>query len=523
MSVIGIDLGTCFSAAAHVINGTPEIIPNKHGNRITPSVAAFSRDEILIGEDADYIKDDPDFIFIEKSKVLIGSDHIYNTPMGPILPQDVAFYILKHIIDYSSDFIGHKITKVVVTVPAYFNAYQRKLTKQAAERTGVEVMRIISEPTAASLMTAKVPEGSNVLVYDLGGGTFDCSILEMNNGWARVISTNGNTNLGGKNFDECIAKYFVQDYENLNIIQKNKLLRLSEIVKKTLTTRNTAFLPLNEVIQGAMPINVTYGLLKSITRSLMDTTKHCVFNCMKDAELEQSNIHKILMVGGSSRMKMVFELLQSIFDVKPEILGNPDEVVALGCAAHAYDISGMSPATLLIDAIPLSIGVKLENGICKKVMYRNSPIPGESEEIFTTAYDNQEKVIIEVFQGENELSKNNVFLGTLELTGIEKATRGTPKIIVTFSVDSDAVLSIKARDLKTNVESSATFSYDTNNQVPIADEEQEILILNLKAEIENQLKIPNIDESARITAIEAMNENNIELLQSVMESLRNDF
>ena len=517
---IGIDLGTCFSASAYIDQGIPKIIPNHYGNAITPSCVAISHDEILVGEDANFVKNDPDFTYIEKSKILMGTSHIYHTPQGDYTPEDIASIILKHVLDYSNEFLRSNINNAVVTVPAYFNANQRRLTKEAAEKSGINVLRIISEPTAASLISGSIPEGSKILVYDLGGGTFDCSILEVYHDWARVIATHGDTNLGGKNFDEAIASHLVKQWKGLGTEKQIKLLDICEKTKKGLTNRDQVFVPINEIDSKLLPIKLTYKDFKTITKSLVDTTKYCIFECLKDAELEFSSINKVYMVGGSTRMRVVEEMLSSLFSVTPESLGNPDESVALGSAIHANDIYGKEASILLIDAIPLSLGIKLENGICKKIMMRNSPIPGESEEIFTTAQDNQEKVVIEIYQGENELAKNNVHIGTLELSGIHKGLRGEPKILVSFEVDSNAVLSVKASDLHTGVTTESKFNYNINLNVESKSEEIDLLLLSLKEKLFEFSKRQNISEEDTKLIEDALQDSNVEFVQSVVAHMQ---
>lgn len=515
---IGIDLGTCFTLSAYIKDGNPMIIPNTYGNRLTPSCVAISNSEILIGEDAVYVKNDPDYVFIEKSKINIGTKEKYKTPQGIFTPEDIAYIILKHTIEYSELYLGATISEAVVTVPAYFNAKQRKLTKEAAEKTGVKVLRIISEPTSASLATNGISKGSNILVYDFGGGTFDCSILQYNNDWAQVISTNGNINLGGKNIDECIVKHILPGI-NKNHQSYGKLVSMCEAAKKILSSKEEVVINLKEIFPNFDKVKLSYKDFKSITKDIINKTKGCIYECIKDSGLEIKEINHVLLVGGSSRLRPVQELLEQIFNKKPIFLNNPDESVALGAAIHAHELSEKDYKTLVIDIIPMSLSVKVDNGMCKKIILKNSPIPISKTEIFTTAYDNQESVVVEVYQGENELAKNNHFIGQITLDNIKKDVRGEPKIHVGFDIDANASLQVTVRDDDTGSINIATLDYDENKDIEMIDEETEIIIVNLKNKLKTLIYRPNLQQEHLEMIDYALHNNNIEILQSTIQEI----
>lgn len=515
---IGIDLGTCFTLAACIKDDNPIIIPNIYGNRLTPSCVAISNSEILVGEDALYAKNDPDYVFIEKSKIKMGTKEKYQTPQGVFYPEDIAYIILKHTIEYSESYLSTSISEVVVTVPAYFNSKQRKLTKEAAEKAGVKVLRIISEPTAASLVADGIQKGSNILVYDFGGGTFDCSLLQYNNDWAQVIATNGNINLGGKNVDECMAEYLLPGV-NKNHPSYTKIVSMCEAAKKILSSKEEVVINLKEVFPNLDRVKLSYKDFKSITKDIINKTKGCIYECIKDSGLEIKEINHILLVGGSSRMKQVHELLEQIFNKKPIFLNNPDESVALGAAVHAHDLSEKDYKILVIDIIPMSLSVKVENGMCKKLILKNSPIPISKTEIFTTAYDNQESVIVEVYQGENELAKNNHFIGQITLDNIKKDVRGEPKIHVCFDIDANASLQVTVKDEDTGVVKIATLDYDENKDIAMIDEETEIIITNLKDKLKNLIYKPNLQQEQLEMINYALHNNNIEILQSTIQEI----
>jgi len=516
--IVGVDLGTCFSAVGYYNGDNVELVPNRQGSRITPSVVAISKDEILIGEEAFLVKDDSNFIYIEKSKTHIGTNKVYHTPQGVFTPEKIAELILTHLKNYTEEFLKTAITQAVITTPAYFSIKQRNLTKLAAEKAGIQVMKILSEPTAASLMCKNNKNSEYILAYDLGGGTFDSSILVVNDMISKVISTHGNTNLGGQDFDELLARTLIPNYDSLSYNEKNEANNLCEAAKKQLSLRDSVYIHLNKINSKLLPYNITLSEFDSITKPLIDLTKECVFECMKDADLSPSDINRVLLIGGSTRLKSVKKFLSSIFSCDIEVLGNPDESVALGATIHAMDISGTKYSNLLIDVVPLSISVRLDNGFCKKLIRRNSPIPCSNEEIFTTAFDNQEKVVVEVYQGENELSKNNNLIGKLVLENIKQGIKGDPKIAVNFDIDQNAVLSIKVSDLSTNSLVTAKFDFDIESQIEKIDESYEISINNYKTKL-SDLKLTVLD-SNKIEVIEsALDSNNLEFVIATYEDL----
>jgi len=518
--IVGIDLGTCYSAVGYGnLENNVELVPNFQGNRITPSVVAISAEEILVGEEALIVKDDSNFVFIEKSKTFIGTNKIYATPQGSFTPEKISELILSHLKSYTEDFLKSNIDKAVITVPAYFSIKQRNLTKIAAENAGIEVMKVLSEPTAASLNFKNNLESEYILAFDLGGGTFDSSLLVVNNMLSKVISTHGNTNLGGQDFDRLLASTLVPNYEFLSAYEKIELNSLCESAKKQLSVRESVYIHFNKVNSKLLPYNLTLQEFDSITKPLVDLTKECVFKCMKDADLSPSDINKVLLVGGSTRLRSIKKLLSGIFTCPIETLGNPDESVAIGATIHAMDISGTKYSNLLIDVIPLSISVRLDNGFCKKLIRRNTPIPCSNEEIFTTAFDNQEKVSVEVYQGENELSKNNNLVGKLFLDNIKKGLKGEAKISVRFDIDQNAVLSVKALDLDTNSLTTATFDFNFDSDNKKIDESYDIAIQEYRFKLE-EIKLKFVNDTAIINTIEsALASNNIEFLRATYEDL----
>jgi molecular chaperone DnaK len=517
--VVGIDLGTCFSAIG-TVNDSPELIVNNHGERITPSCISVSRNEILVGSDALYAKYDPDFVFIDKSKTHMGTDKTYKTPQGDFTPQLIAQHIISHLLGYAKNTTGNEIDSGVVTVPAYFNAHQRKLTKEAAEAAGLKVDRIISEPTAAALASdTNTADGTKILVYDLGGGTFDCSILEQYDSLARVIATKGDTNLGGQDFDLALAKSLIPNFDDLSESDKLSAKDLAEETKRILSSRDSCFVNLKKISPNLLPVNVTLKEFNEVSSDLLSETRSCVYECLKDAELEPSDIKMVYMVGGSTRMRQVADMLSRIFSVKPVTLLNPDEVVAIGATRHANSISGTHVSALLIDVVPLSLGVKLEDGNVRKIIKRNTPIPCSSDEKFTTAFDNQEKVLIEVFQGENELAKNNLHLGTVELSGIKPALRGDTNIMVKFDLDANAVLTISAEDLDSGEATEAVLEYNFDHNSDQTDDETELMLLGIKTKIRQLMQTKTIPDELKSNIDDAFDLNNVEFLQAVLDEL----
>jgi molecular chaperone DnaK len=336
------------------------------------------------------------------------------------------------------------------------------------------------------------------------------------------VATKGDTHLGGLDFDYSIAKFVLPQVDDLSDVDKLNLFEVCDKSKRELTMRDKSTVNLKSVSPSFRNSEITYKEFKSCVSHLVTRTKNCVFECLKDAELEPSDIDKVYMVGGSTRMRMIPEMLSSLFAVPPETLNNPDEVVACGAAIHANDIYGTDAQVLLVDVMPLSLSVELEDGNCKKLVKRNTPIPCDAEEVFTTAYDNQEKVFVDIYQGEKELAKNNINLGRLELDNIEKALRGDPKILVRFSIDENAVISVSAQDLETDSSNEIELTYNFDEEKETEDDPTELSIVALKASIRAIRASKGIIEPLELTEAidEAFELNNQELLQAVLEELQ---
>lgn len=466
--IIGIDLGTTNSCVAVMEGGEPVVIPNPEGNRTTPSVVAFKDGERLIGEVAKrQAITNPNTI--QSIKRHMGSDYKVNIEGKEYTPQEISAIILQYLKSYAEDYIGEKVTKAVITVPAYFNDAQRQATRDAGIIAGLEVERIINEPTAAALAYGiDKEEDQTILVYDLGGGTFDVSILDIGDGTFEVIATAGDNHLGGDDFDQRIIDYMVDEFKKQHGIDlsqdKMAMQRLKEAAEKakidlsgvTQAQISLPFITAGE--SGPLHLEMTLSRAKfeDLTRDLVERTMIPVRNALKDADLTPQDIDKVLLVGGSTRIPAVQEAIKREIGKEPSKGINPDEVVALGAAIQGGVLQGDVKDVVLLDVTPLSLGIETMGGVTTRLIERNTTIPTSASQIFTTAADNQTAVDIHVVQGEREMAADNKTLGRFQLTGIPPAPRGVPQIEVTFDIDANGIVHVRAKDLGTNKEQSIT-------------------------------------------------------------------
>ena len=467
--IIGIDLGTTNSAVA-VLEGTEsKIIANPEGNRTTPSVVSFKNGEIIVGDAAKrQAVTNPDTIISIKSKM--GTSEKVFANGKEYTPQEISAMILQYLKGYAEDYLGEKVTKAVITVPAYFNDAQRQATKDAGKIAGLEVERIVNEPTAAALAYGldKTDKEEKILVFDLGGGTFDISILEFGGGVFEVLSTNGDTHLGGDDFDQVIIDWLVNEFKSEEGIDLTKdpmaMQRLKEAAEKAkieLSSSSTTEINLPYITaDGGVPKH----LVKSLTRSQFEQLAHdliqaCLVPCqnaMRDAKLSTSDIDEVILVGGSSRIPAVQELVKNYFGKEPSKGVNPDEVVALGASIQGAILNkeeGVNDIVLL-DVTPLTLGIETMGGVMTKLIEANTTIPAKKSETFSTAVDNQTAVTIHVLQGERPMASQNKSIGQFNLDGIAPAQRGVPQIEVTFDIDANGILSVSAKDKGTGKEQS---------------------------------------------------------------------
>lgn len=476
--IIGIDLGTTNSAVAVMEGGDSTIIPNTEGNRTTPSVVAFTKDgERLVGETAKrQAITNPDRT-ISSIKREMGTDYKTSEIDGnSYTPEEVSAMILQKLKSDAESYLNDTVTDAVITVPAYFTDAQRQATKDAGKIAGLNVKRIINEPTAAALAYGmdKETDQAKIMVYDLGGGTFDVSILEVGDGVFEVLSTRGNNKLGGDDFDNRLVDYLAAEFKKetgvdltKDLTAMQRLKDAAEKAKKELSSTKTTNvnLPFITAVDGQpvhLDITVTRAKFDELTHDLVEATRGPVEDALKDASLSSSDIEKVLLVGGSSRIPAVQDLVKNIIGKEPQRDINPDECVALGAAIQGGVLTGEVKDLLLLDVTPLSLGIETLGGVATKLIERNTTIPTKKSQIFTTAADGQTDVDIHVVQGEREMAADNTTLGRFQLTGIPAARRGVPQIEVTFDIDANGIVNVSAKDQGSGKEQKITITSSTN-------------------------------------------------------------
>ncbi len=490
--IIGIDLGTTNSCVAVMEGGEAVVIPNAEGNRTTPSVVAFSKNgERLVGQIAKrQAVTNPDNTVISIKRHM-GTDKKVKIEGDDFTPQEISAMILQKLKQDAENYLGTEVTQAVITVPAYFSDSQRQATKDAGKIAGLEVLRIINEPTAASLAYGmdKEDQDQKIMVYDLGGGTFDVSILDIGDGVFEVLATSGNNHLGGDDFDQKIIDYLVAEFKKEQGVDlssdKMAMQRLKEAAEKAKielsgvqqTNINLPFITADATGPKHMDITLTRSKFEELIRDLVESTSGPVNQALKDAGVSASDIHKVLLVGGSTRVPCVQELVKRVTGKEPDKGINPDECVAIGAAIQGGVLSGDVKDLVLLDVTPLSLGIETYGGVFTKLIERNTTIPTKKSQIFSTAADGQTSVEVHVLQGEREMAAYNKTLGRFQLTGIPAAPRGVPQIEVTFDIDANGIVHVSAKDMATGNSQDVAITASTN----LSDEDIEKAVKDAEA------------------------------------------